>query len=140
MAKCDNCGAQTTRVRSAWNYETGERLPDACPNCRPELFEKFTAPSDKKIWMGFEANPNQYEKRYDAEGVYYIRKPEYRAEQEAQLQQPATDEREAEQRAIEKKRRERRTEPMTPSEHLQAIAKARQIAECLEMTGQTDVN
>jgi len=92
--------------------------------------------------MGFEANPNQYEKRYDKDGVYYIRKPEYRAEQEAQLQQPATDEREAQERAVEQKRRTRRTEPMSPSEQLAALNRAREISDWIMEAAirGTDVN
>lgn len=135
MAKCNNCGAEGTRVRSRWN-EKGNQLPDECPQCAPGNFEKFTAPSDKKIWMGYEANPNEYEKRYDADGVFYIRKLEYRAEQEARLSQGASDELEAQERAEAKKRAERRTEPMTESEKLAAIAKARMIADALQSAAQ----
>lgn len=129
MAVCSNCGAEGNRVRSRWD-DKGQ-LPDECPNCAPGQFEKFTAPSDKKIWMGFEANPNEYEKRYDSEGVFYIRKPEYRAEQEAQLRSGATDDREAQLRAEERKRRERRTTPMDEAERISAIAKARAISDAL---------
>lgn len=131
MAVCSTCGHASTRVRSRWN-EKGARLPDECHYCQPQNFEKVTDPSDKKIWMGFEAHPNEYEKRYDGDGVFYIRKPEYRAEQEQKLGTATEDEAAAEKRAIAKKRKERRTEPMNESETLAAIAKAKQIADALQ--------
>lgn len=82
--------------------------------------------------MGYEANPNQYEKRYDEEGVYYVRKPEYRAEQERRLMQPSEEESERQRSAEEHKRATRRTEPMTDSEMLIALAKSRMIAAALQ--------
>lgn len=131
MAVCSSCGSEGTRIRSRWS-EDGTRLPDECPQCEPGSFEKFTVPSDKKIWMGYEANPNQYEKRYDSEGVYYVRKSEYRAEQEQRLMQSSEEERERQRSAEEHKRATRRTEPMTESEMLTALAKARMIAAALQ--------
>lgn len=128
MAICGTCSNETPRVRCRWT-EKGIELPDECPNCAPQSFEKFTDPSDKKIWMGFEAHPNEYVK---AEDGGYDRKPEYRAEQEERLGQPTEEEREAEARAIRKKRAERRTMPMTPSEQIAAMAKAAQYAAMLE--------
>lgn len=86
--------------------------------------------------MGFEAHPNQYQKKYDSEGVIYERKPEYRAEQEERLRGATDEEREAEARAIQKKRAERRTTEMTPAEQLAALAKARMIADWVEETEQ----
>jgi hypothetical protein len=131
MAKCSTCGNEGNRVRSRWN-EKGIRLPDECPSCAPGSFDKFTAPSDKKIWMGWEAHPNEYAKVHAEDGgVIYNRKPEYRAEQEAKLALPAQDEQEREGWAIARKRRERRTIPMDESEMLAAISKARKIAAAL---------
>jgi len=102
-------------------------MPDECPSCAPESFDgKFTAPSDKKIWMGYEAHPNEYEKASDGG---FDRKPEYRAEQEHKLGQPTAEEIEAQRRAEAKKRDERRTQPMTHAEMVAAMAKARMIAE-----------
>jgi len=115
MAICSNCGAETTRLRSRWIK--GTQLTDQCPQCAPEEFEgKVTMPSDKKIHMGFEAHPNEYEKRYDQDGVYYVRKPEYRAEQEAHLQEIPEDEKAAQSKAAEQKRLTRRTKPMSTQE------------------------
>jgi hypothetical protein len=107
-------------------------LPDICPHCSPESFEKFSNPSDQKIWMGFEANPNQYEKRYDSEGVFYIRKPEYRAQQENTLRAETEEERTNRERAEARKRAERRTEPMSVEEETAAMRKAALYAEMLQ--------
>lgn len=136
MARCGNCGAESARVRSRWT-DKGAQLPDQCPQCSPGDMEgKVTDPSDKKIWMGYEAHPNEYEKRYDDDGVFYIRKHEYRAEQEDQLRKQATDEIERQERAENKKRLERRTEPMSASEHIEAMAKARMIADAMQEAAQ----
>ncbi len=124
MALCGNCGAHSSRVRSRWSKE-GTQLPDECSSCAPESFEKFTAPSDKKIWMGYEAHPNEYEKSHDGG---FDRKPEYRAEQEFKLGQPTDEEVEKQRRAEAKKRAERRTKPMDSSEISLALGKARVIA------------
>src|SRR5437016_12959159 len=125
MAKCGNCGQESSRVISRWS-ERGVRLPDECSHCCPqETHGKFTAPSDQKIWMGYEAHPGEYEKRYDEDGGFYIRKPEYRAEQEDKLKLPATDEQELQRIREENKRQTRRTDPLTTLELSHAIDKAR---------------
>src|SRR5262249_33288985 len=95
---------------------------DECPVCCPQSFEKQTDPSDKKIWIGPEVRPNDYEKRYDSDGVYYEPKPEATAELEANIFRDS-DEAEAYQRALEQKRLTRRTAPLTESEEAQAIRK-----------------
>jgi hypothetical protein len=79
--------------------------------------------------MGWEAHPNEYEKKYDKDGLIYERKPEYRAEQEARLRQPTEDEREAQRKAEEKKRATRRTEPMNQAELSVAMRKAEELVE-----------
>lgn len=105
------------------------QLPDECPSCAPQSFEKFTAPSDKKIWMGYEAHPNEYVK---AEDGGFDRKPEYRAEQEQKLALPATEDAEAQAMAECRKRAERRTQGMDTVELAAALNKARIIAEAIE--------
>lgn len=134
MAICGNCGAESARIRSRWD-DKGRPLSDQCHACAPETFDKFTAPSDKKIWMGYEAHPNEYVQAADGG---YDRKPEYRAEQEAKLVQGANDDAEAQRIAEERKRAERRTEPMTPTELRYALEKARRIAESMEQSTKYD--
>src|SRR5689334_9206568 len=107
---CSNCGVEVNRSRLIWDKDGNQR--EECPHCAPQNFEKVTDPSDKKIWMGFEVHPNEYEKKYDKDGLIYERKPEYRAEQERQLSESTEEERLAQERAVEKKRKERRTAPL----------------------------
>lgn len=123
MATCGSCGAQSTRIRSRWKDSI--QLPDECPFCAPQTFEKHTDPSVKKIWIGPEYNPNAYEKRYDEDGIYYQAKPEFTAEQEAKACL-SSEEREA----IERKRKTRRTEPLKPesAEYERALNKACHVA------------
>lgn len=127
MAICNQCGHSGTRVRSRWLEDV--RLPDECPNCAPASFEKFTDPSDKKIWMGYEAHPNEYVRSADGG---YDRKPEYRAEQEARLCNETEEERNIRLRAEARKRSERRTSAMDSAEFHSAIRRAAEIAEWIE--------
>jgi hypothetical protein len=137
MAVCGNCGATSSRIRSRWSKE-GVKFPDECPSCAPEAFDgKFTAPSDKKIWMGYEAHPNEYVK---AEDGGYDRKLEYRAEQEARIAAPTAEEIEIQRRAEAKKRAERRTEPMTHAEMVAAMAKASIIADWVAKSAEKGID
>ena len=106
-------------------------MPDECPSCAPQAFEKFTAPSDKKIWMGYEAHPNEY---VHSEDGGFDRKPEYRAEQEARLSAETEDEKAMRLKAEDDKRATRRTKPMDALE----IAAALRWAE--EMFGNSQSN
>jgi hypothetical protein len=126
MSVCSNCKQETTRLRTTWK-EDGTCFHQ-CPHCAPESFEKFTAPSDKKIWMGYEAHPNEYVK---AEDGGYDRKPEYRSEQEQKLGEPTEEEKELQRRAEEKKRNERRITPMNEAELAAATRRAEEIASFL---------
>lgn len=130
MSICGTCKSETSRIRSRWN-EDGQ-LPDECPNCSPGSFEKFTVPSDKKIWMGYEAHPNEYVK---AEDGGYDRKPEYRAEQEAHLAEATAEEQEKQRRAEAEKRATRRTMPMDSVEYAAAMRKAEEIAHWMMQSG-----
>ena len=125
MAICGNCGSEGNRIRSRWAKDT--QLPDECPSCAPQSFEKQTDPSDKKLWIGPEVRPNDYEKRYDLDGVYYMPKPEVTAELERKAcgrdSVAAQEEREQMARAAQKKRAQRRTTPLSQSELQRALAR-----------------
>lgn len=86
-------------------------------------------PSDQKIWMGYEAHPNEYVKSEDGG---FDRKPEYRAEQEARLGGGDPDDAAAQERAVERKRLDRRTTPLDSVELQAALNKARIIANALQ--------
>ena len=113
MAICGNCGAEGTRIRSIWVKDVQQ--PDECPACAPQSFEKQTDPSDKKIWIGPEVRPQDYERRYDEHGVIYMPKPEVTAELEANAFRDSEEAGKYEE-ALAKKRAQRRTHPMTPAE------------------------
>lgn len=127
MATCENCGAVEVRTRTIWSEDGAKR--EECPRCAPASFEKFMVPSDKKIWMGYEAHPNEYVKAADGG---FDRKPEYRAEQEARLRNETEDERNARLRAEAKKRKERRVTPMDGVELSAAMVKAERIANWIQ--------
>lgn len=126
MTTCSNCGREGNRIRTIWAEDGTKR--EECPQCAPATFEKVTDPSDKVPWMGWEAHPNEYEKKYDKDGIIYERKPEYRAEQEQKLREATEEERIAQQEAIAKKRATRRTEPMDSVELAQAMRRAEEVA------------
>src|SRR6202011_3697506 len=126
MSVCLNCGHEGTGIRTIWNEADGRRTE--CPHCAPDAFEKFTAPSDKKIWMGYEAHPNEYVK---AEDGGYDSKPEYRAEQEQKLMEATAEEQAAQERAVALKRATRRTHEMDQAELAQALGRAEEIANWL---------
>lgn len=124
MATCRNCGQESLRIKTTW-HEYGEPT-DECSACCPQSFDsKVTDPSDKKIWMGYEAHPNEYVK---AEDGGYDRKPEYRAEQEERLRNETEEERTNRLAAEARKRRTRRTVPLNGVELAQALRKAEKVA------------
>lgn len=115
-------------MRSRWT-DKGVQLPDECPQCTPQAFEKFSNPSDQKIWMGYEAHPNEY---VPSPNGGFDRKPEYRAEQEARLAAETEDEREARAKAEADKRATRRSRPMDEAELHSALAKAKLYADWIQ--------
>ena len=135
MGICNQCGHEGTRIRSRWLE--GIQLPDECPNCAPTSFEKFSAPSDKKIWMGYEAHPNEYVRSADGG---YDRKPEYRTEQEERLRNETEEERNTRLRAESRKRSARRTAQMDSVEFHSALRRAAEIAEWIEGSAEQGVD
>ena len=125
MAVCGNCGAEGQRIRSRWVKNV--QLPDECPACAPQSFEKQTDPSDKKIWIGPEYAPNDYEKKYDADGVFFVPKPEVTAERERKLFEDS-EEKARYEKALAEKRANRRMQPMSLLEIQQVL---RQVDEHL---------
>jgi hypothetical protein len=134
MSVC-NCGHEGTRIRTIWN-EDGARRTE-CPHCAPASFEKFTVPSDKKIWMGYEAHPNEYVKSEDGG---YDRKPEYRAEFEQKMLEATEEELEKQRRAEEHKRATRRTRAMDAAEQAAALKRAEEIAGWIVASAERGVN
>lgn len=108
MAKCGSCGADSTRLRVVFDVRNNPVLEE-CQACAPEHFaEPFAAPSDRRVHEGIDVYPNLY--KQGADGVY-------RAKDE--LIQDTVDQWEVngdEEEKKDRKRRTRRTDPMTPDE------------------------
>jgi hypothetical protein len=88
--------------------DKGNAVRERCPHCDPEYFaEPFRDPTDNRIYAGPEAMPKMYTR--DKDGVYHA-KDELIADTVALMDGGPTE------RAIEHKRRTRRTEPMSKAE------------------------
>ncbi len=109
MAICRGCGADVLRTCARYGPSM-ELLSEICPQCAPDQFcgVKVTAPSDKKIWDGYEVEPDRYSSP-DAENVVHA---------SDELRQDIWDEfnRDPDAEAVQKKRATRRTEPLSASE------------------------
>lgn len=121
MAVCGGCGAQgVTRTKTILTDNRGELLKkpiEFCVECKPEEFDRWLDPSNKHGGFRWQYEPEKYIKRYREDGsVFYEATDERRADLEAKLAEPADGEAEAYARAVEKKRRNRRTTPMTKGE------------------------
>jgi hypothetical protein len=67
MARCGTCGTEGSRIRICYT-ENGLPLKhpkDECPACAPQSFEKLVAPSDRRLWAGYEADPAHYKRTDD---------------------------------------------------------------------------
>lgn len=120
MAVCDNCGSVTARVRTTF---IGARAKDECPQCCPESFDKFKAVRDGQVTMAWEYDHKHYRLK---DGI-----PTITDEGLQDLEDLATKESEddklALEKAIERKRRARRTAPLTPLEIEICLARAENI-------------
>jgi len=132
IAICNNCGAEVSRVRTRYAVN-GAQMPDECPVCSPETFERFKSVRDGQISMGWEYNHTMYKKTDNG----YIAKDELIADTEAQVMKPDTEAEENYQRSLAKKRANRRTKPMTQAEIERALKVADTI---LNVQTETAVN
>ena len=129
MALCDNCGKHASRVRSKWR---GALKVDECSSCAPMSFDKHQDPSTKKIWVGPEYMPTKYFKKENPDGGYrYEAKDELRQDTEDAITRGSTDEIDAYEKAVAKKRRERTTE-LTPGQTADAISFAQKVVEGIQ--------
>jgi hypothetical protein len=108
MSACRGCGKEA--LRTVARYDGILLLEEVCPSCAPDKFHgvKVTAPTDRRIWAGHEAEPEKYYAA-DDQGVK-------RAKDE--LRQDIWDQWNVDEDELqrEQKRRTRRTEPMTREE------------------------
>jgi hypothetical protein len=111
MAICGNCGAQSTRLRCRWSAN-GVQLPDECPHCTPQSFDKFKSVRDGQIAMAWEYDHKSYQFK---DGVPILT-DEARQDLEDAATKRSDDEIKAYEMAVERKRQERRTKAMSESE------------------------
>ena len=128
---CGNCGAETTRFRVVFSLD-GQVRSEACKVCRPELFERQSDPSDKKLWLGWEYDP-RYEKSRDPDGQTRMTPSDSVLQdlEDAAVKRPV-GEVEAQAKAIERKRANRRTREMTEGELAEALKVGRVVAASLD--------
>jgi hypothetical protein len=112
MALCANCHQESLRIRQDYD-ERNRFLREYCVLCKPEKFsdQPVTDPSDKKIYVGPEALPHMY---YQGTNGVLRAKDELLQDTLSILR--ADPDEEARARAIAKKRKNRRTTPMTRAE------------------------
>lgn len=122
MAICGGCNAETRRITLVMTTNGGKDfVPDGerkeiCPNCAPEQFqEPWAAPADRRVWQEHEALPHLYHRRPD--GGLELNDSQKQDIQTVWDQDPDT---EAREKAIAKKRTQRRTAPLTEIEIQQA--------------------
>lgn len=115
MSVCRGCGADAVRTSATYN-KFMDLITEVCPACEPERFQgvKVTDPSDRKLWSGYEVEPERY---YDPDSENVVRARD-------ELRQDIWDEfnRDPDEQAREEKRRTRRTEPMSADEIAQKKA------------------
>lgn len=127
MAKCD-CGQTSSRIRGTLHSGV---VTYVCPSCHPEEFvEPPPSPFESKVWRHEDAFPHLYRQRADGT---LVAKDELTADTIAKMQGSPSDE--ALQQAIEKKRRTRRTKPLSQAEIEQAERWGR---ECAKKAGLTE--
>lgn len=104
---CASCGHDTARSRVTFD-RLGVQVDEICPYCAPQqLDEAMRVPSDDKIYTGPQAFPKLYTR--DREGMYHA-KDELISDTAAGWDKGPTAE------AVERKRNNRRTEPLTAIE------------------------
>jgi hypothetical protein len=116
VAICRNCNASAAKVITTF---TSGGIPlkdprDRCEHCDDSLKVKATAPSDKKLYMGWEVEPNRYKKRDD--GSFEASDEKLADQHDFVANAAAKAEDEAHERAKAQKRATRRTTPLTPDE------------------------
>lgn len=116
MAICNSCGSEGARVRTTF---IGKECKDECPQCSPQSFDKFKSVRDGRLAMGWEYMPKMY--RHVEDG--YVATDELLADTQAQVEKQPEDEKIAYEKAVAKKRQNRKTS-LSPGEIQTCIARA----------------
>jgi hypothetical protein len=132
MTLCRNCNKEASRIRTVFEI-AGKQLAepkDCCEHCKdgglhndPDWMRGRPVP----LW---ESRPHLYKKKDDPDGgSMYEPTDENRADLEAQIMKGCEDDEVRLQAAIEHKRKNRRTAPLTPEETALMLQRAHKIAE-----------
>jgi hypothetical protein len=139
VAKCGTCGAESPWIiRTRWAPD-GTQMPDECPKCAPQSFERFRSVRDGTIAMGWEYMPNKYKLR---NGVYEAT-DELRQDTEDGIKKQPAEEVEAVTKAIEAKRAyaAQHQEELSQDDIRRAIAWYNHIKDEAELNGHSpDIN
>jgi hypothetical protein len=141
MAICNSCGEESRQIKTVFEVG-GKPLPapkDECENCASGGIHMEPAWARHKPTPLWESRPHLYRKKDNPDGGdYYQPTDENLADLEAQLTAPAIDDVLAVTEAVEHKRQNRRTAPLTGDELKQVLARAhRMAAECVESHNET---
>jgi hypothetical protein len=114
MAICGGCGAERTRTRTIFHPD-GTVRTEECQSCAPGSFDpSWLTARGVPAW---EAYPEKYDKFDLPDGrTGYRAKPEWSQDSEDKIRKSYEKADQVEASALEKKRRNRRTTPMTPEE------------------------
>ena len=118
MAICGGCGAETTRTRMVFN-EKHALVKEECDKCAPQSFDpQWLTAKGATPW---EAYPGKYKKTTREDGAtVYVSTDEWRADSEAKIIKAYEKADAADAEKLERKRRNRRTTPMSEAE-IQAL-------------------
>lgn len=127
MAICGGCGADRTRTRTIFNAN-GTVRKEECQSCAPGSFDpQWLHAKGATAW---EAYPTKYEKFTLPDGrTGYRAKEEWRQDSEDKIRAAYERADDPDKEAVEKKRKTRRTTPMTPDEIAAATNRWRPVLE-----------
>lgn len=121
MAVCGGCGAETKRFRTKFNPQ-GDVTGEECDKCTPNTFDPQWLHA--RGALAYEAYPDKYDKIDMPDGrTCYRAKDEWAQDTADKFKAADKRERKKYEEALEKKRRERRTTPLTPAEIQSALNK-----------------
>lgn len=101
---------------------------ETCDRCDPSLAEQIVAKSttDRKLWMGHEADPTKYKKVEGPDGETIFRATdEHRVDHEAEWTKQDDDQDMKAERILATRKQFGRKSPLSPSEVLERIAQVR---------------
>jgi hypothetical protein len=139
---CGGCGSETRRLTVKLTADGGKPLPaplECCPNCDGSR-EAVHSVTDRKLWQGHEVYDAHYKKVENPDGSITYKASDALIQDVVDgWSKENEDDANREARAVEWKRRNRRTSPLTKVEEEQALNAVReQIEEANRVNGALD--